>query len=89
VSYVKCESQLPAMRGHRDEAYLSMWRVRLDDKTRAQLATARKSAQYQAERRIALKPVNKSASAPAPAERLDLQCQALWSDTQRATQAKP
>jgi hypothetical protein len=87
VSYAKCEGQSPAMRGHRDEAYLSMWRVKLDDKGRAQLAAVRKSPDYQAERRRALRPAQKSASSAA-ASPLEQQCQALWAETQRGTQVK-
>ncbi len=87
VSYAKCEARFPSMRGHRDEAYLSLWRVQLDDKARAQLKAARSSPEYRAESRRALRPVDKSASATA-ASRLEQQCQALWAETQRVTKGK-
>ena len=85
VSYVKCESRYPDMRGHRDEAYLNLWRMKPDDKSRAQLAAVRKSASYQSERRRMLRAGAASAAASSP---LDQQCQALWAETQRAPKAK-
>jgi hypothetical protein len=75
------------MKGHRDDAYLSVWRTRADDKGRAQLAGVRKSAAYQAER----KRVQQAAAAgttPPASSPVDQQCQALWVETQRAMQAK-
>ncbi|HJW10278.1 MAG TPA: hypothetical protein VJ598_00740 [Albitalea sp.] len=83
VSYVKCESRYPDMRGHRDEAYLNLWRIKSDEKSRARLAAARKSASYLSERRRILR-----AGAPAASSPLDQQCQALWAESQRATKAK-
>jgi hypothetical protein len=40
ISYVQCEARYPEMRGHRDEAYLSLWRIKPDEKALAQLAAA-------------------------------------------------
>jgi len=86
-SYATCEAQIPAMKGHRDEAYLSLWRARADDKTRAQLAAVRQGAPYQAERKRVQEAAAKGAQPPASSP-LAQQCQALWSETQRALQAK-
>jgi hypothetical protein len=81
LSYAKCEAKYPQMRGARDEAYLSMWRVKLDDKSRAELATVRKSATYRAEsRRAQAEAAKKTEQASSP---LEQQCQALWSETLR------
>ena len=88
VSYTKCEASHPQMKGHRDEAYLALWRVKADDKARAELAAARKRADYQAERRHALQPPAKGASS-TDARRLEQQCQGLWAETQRTTKTTP
>jgi len=50
-SYVVCEATFPEMRGHRDEAYLSLWRAKADAANRAQLADVRKGAVYRARAR--------------------------------------
>jgi hypothetical protein len=83
LSYTKCEAKYPQMRGARDEAYLSMWRVKADDKARAELAAVRKSALYLAENRRIQQENSKKAAPPASADTLEQQCQALWSETQR------
>ena len=44
LSYAKCESLFPDMLGHRDEAYLNLWRIRSDDKSAARLAGVRSGA---------------------------------------------
>jgi hypothetical protein len=88
ISYTRCESQIPAMRGHRDEAYLSLWKVNLDDKLRAQLAAARQGATYQSERRRILQAGAERAAAAASSP-IEQQCQALWAEAQRAVKAKP
>jgi hypothetical protein len=80
-SYTKCEAKYPEMRGARDEAYLSMWRVKPDAKTRAELAATRKGAPYQTElRRVQQEDGKKSGQ---PDGTLEGQCQALWGETQR------
>jgi hypothetical protein len=79
-SYTKCEARFPEMRGARDEAYLSMWRVKADNKARAELAAVRKAAPYQSEtKRIQ----QEDAKRGAPPSTLEGQCQALWAETQR------
>ncbi len=88
VGYARCEARYPAMRGHRDEAYLSLWRVQVDDKARTQLKASRSSTEYRAESRRALRPSEKSASSTS-ASTLEQQCQALWAEAQRVTKGKP
>ena len=82
-SYVTCEAKFPAMRGHRDEAYLSLWRTKPDAEALGQLAQARKSKPYQAERARILQ----AAKGPAPqaSSPIEQQCQALWGEAQRAS----
>jgi hypothetical protein len=88
VSYTECESRYPDMRGHRDAAYLSLWRLKPDEKARARLAAVRKGSIYQAERRRVLQAAAQG-KAPAASSPLDQQCQALRAETQRALRAKP
>lgn len=88
VSYALCEQQIPQMRGRRDEAWLSLWRTRADDGHRADLAKARKSAAYAAERRRVLK-ARAAGNAPAASSPVDRQCQALWAETQRFARKQP
>jgi hypothetical protein len=75
--YAQCEKRDPAMRGHRDEVYASLYRLKLDDALTAQLAETRKSAPYKSERRRAAQTLTKNAAASGVQQRLDLQCQAL------------
>ena len=79
-SYTKCEAKFPEMRGARDEAYLSLWRVKADDKARAELAAVRKGTPYQSEaKRIQTEDTKKA----VPAGKLEGECRALWGETQR------
>ena len=87
ISYAKCEVQIPEMKGHRDEAYLSLWKARLDEKSRRELATARKGAVYQTERSSVLRAAAKGVAPPSSSP-LNQQCQALWSESQRVVKAK-
>jgi len=82
ISYVQCESRHADMRGRRDETYLAMWRVKPTDKARSDLATARRSGVYQAERRRVLDAVAKGA-APAASSPIEHQCQALRAEARR------
>jgi hypothetical protein len=88
ASYVECEARYPEMAGHRDEAYLSLWRVTLDPKSAARLAETRSAAAYKSERQRVTKAAAK-ASAPAASSPLDRQCRGLWGEYQRAPKAKP
>lgn len=87
ISYVKCETFHPDLRGQRDEAYLAMWRVKPTDKARADLAAARRSGIYQAERRRVLDATAKG-MAPAASSPVEHQCQALRNEARRARSAK-
>jgi|GEM_PF-1135284 len=75
--YDQCEKRDVAMRGHRDEVYASLYRLKLDDALRTELETTRKSAPYKSERRRATQTLAKNAAASDVQQRLDLQCQAL------------
>lgn len=88
VGYARCEQQIPEMRGRRDEAYLSLWRVQPDAATRARLEAVRRGAVYKAERQRVLK-IGAAAVAASAASPVEQQCQALWAETQRALKAKP
>jgi hypothetical protein len=91
VSYATCEAKFPSMRGQADEAYLSLWRVKLDDATRAQLTASRRSPAYKTERQRMLRHAAKAtspASAASNAATLDRECQALAAETQRVTKTK-
>jgi hypothetical protein len=87
LSYAGCESRFPDMRGRRDEAYLSLWRVKADEKSRAQLAEVRKGGIYQAERRR-VQQAAAQGHAPASSSPLEQQCQALRTETQRTMKAR-
>lgn len=76
--YAQCEKRHPEMRGHADAVYASVYRLKLDDALREQLAETRKSALYKSERRRASQSLTKSSAAASDvAQRLELQCQAL------------
>jgi len=75
--YAQCEKLDPAMRGHRDEVYASLYKLRLDDELRTQLEQTRKSAPYKSERRRAQQALAKSAAASDVRHRLEQQCMAL------------
>ncbi len=85
VSYVNCESQFPVMRGHGDEAYLNLWRIKLDEQSRAQLAKVRASAAYQSEKQRAVRAAPKTAAAAASSP-ISRECQGLWGEYQRTSQ---
>lgn len=88
LSYGRCEQQIPAMRGRRDDAWLSLWRARADDAHRAELAKARQSAAYVAERKRVQK-AQAAGAAPASSSPVDQQCDALWAETQRMSAKRP
>jgi hypothetical protein len=82
VGYAQCEQRFEHMRGHRDEAYAGLYRLKLDARTREQLAAARKSAEYKSASRSAAQTLAKDKSADLD-QRLDQQCQALWREANR------
>ena len=86
TSYVECETSMPAMKGHRDEAYLNLWRIPPDEKALARLAKLRADPAYVAEKQRAAKaPTGASAPASGVVQR---QCRGLWSEHQRAASEK-
>jgi hypothetical protein len=88
LGYQQCETLYPHMRGHRDEAYLSLWKVTSDAKSRAQLTAARKGATYQAERRRVMQAAAKGA-APSASGPIEQQCRGLWTEAQRRQKTAP
>jgi hypothetical protein len=85
-SYVECEASNPEMKGHRDEAYLDLWHIPPDDKSRARLAKLRADPAYAAEKqRVAKAPAAASAAASSVLQR---QCRGLWAEHQRAATTK-
>jgi hypothetical protein len=85
-SYVECEASNPEMKGQRDEAYLDLWHIPPDDKSRARLAKLRADPAYAAEKQRAAKaPTAASAAASSVVQR---QCRALWAEHQRAASTK-
>lgn len=85
--YIVCEAKNPAMKGQRDEAYLSLWKVKPDPKARLELAAARKTASYRSEQAKVQKRDAKDA-APAASSPIEQQCQALWAETQGTAKKK-
>jgi len=80
VGYARCEALTSQMAGHRDEAYLSLWRVKVTDKARADLAALRRGKVYQAEYPRAVARLEKKKSVDTD-QRLKQQCQATWAQT--------
>ena len=88
TSYATCEARYPEMAGHKDEAYLGLWRIKLDPKSTARLTEIRASADYKAERKVVAKGAAKPAASAASGA-LDRQCRGLWGEFQRTSKAKP
>jgi hypothetical protein len=86
VGYARCEAKFAEMKGHRDAAYLAVYRVKADDKSLARLAALRRTAEYQKGRKAALASAAR-APAKAASSPIEQQCQALWAETQRARAA--
>lgn len=82
VSYVRCEATFPEMKGHRDDAYLSLWRMKPGPKTTARLTEIRNSATYKSEQRLAMRQAT-SAGDPSAAKALERQCKGLWGEMQK------
>jgi hypothetical protein len=87
LSYGKCESRFPYMQGHKDEAYLNLWRIGADARSLGRLAQVRSGAPYKAERArvvsASAKPATQAASSP-----LERQCQGLWAEFERTAKAR-
>jgi hypothetical protein len=86
VSYLRCEASFPEMKGHRDDAYLSLWHIKPGPKPTARLAEIRSSATYKSEQRVATR---QAASASEPAVKtLERECKGLWGEMQRTAPPK-
>lgn len=81
LGYAKCEARFEHMKGHADDAYLALWKIKADDKQRAELARQRSTPRYREERSKALKTMAKPS--PALDDKLNKQCSATWSELQR------
>ena len=81
LGYARCEARFEQMKGQRDEAYLALWKVKPDDKARAELARARKTPKYKEARSAALKTQDNKPS-PELEEKLRHQCTATWNEAQ-------
>jgi hypothetical protein len=89
AGFAQCEKNYPDMRGQGDQAYASVYRLKLDDTLRATLDETRRSASYKDERRRAAKNLAKSTGASDVTERLQLQRQALQREINKtAAQAR-
>ena len=84
AGYAQCEKKHPEMLGRGDQAYASLYRLRLDDALRTTLAESRRSTQYKTERRRAAQNLSRSVAASDVSERLELQCQALQREIAKA-----
>jgi hypothetical protein len=76
AGYAKCEQKFEYMRGHADEAYLGLWKIKADEKGLARLAALRKKPAYQKEKQAAVKAMEKPT--PEVEGKLNQQCQATW-----------
>jgi hypothetical protein len=86
ASYIGCEARYPEMTGHRDAAYLSLWRITPDAKSAARLAETRAAADYKSERQRVTKSAAKP-PAPGASSPLERQCRGLWGEYQRVPKA--
>ena len=87
VSYVRCEASFPEMKGHRDDAYMSLWRMKPGPKTTARLAEVRSSATYKSEQRLAKRDAA-GASGPDAVKALEQQCRGLWGEMKKTPKPK-
>ena len=87
VSYGRCETSYPEMKGHRDEAYLSLWRAEPNEKTNKRLADARATEPYKTEKKRA---ASKAAqpSSPEAVKALEQQCRGLWGEMAKMPKRK-
>ena len=84
LSYVTCEAQIPQMKGHRDETYLSLYRIKPDAGTLARMAKVRGSADYEAEKKRAAQVVARATPVASSASNsIQRECTALWGESQR------
>lgn len=87
LGFAKCEARFPHMKGHTDEAYLALWKIKADDRQRAALAKQRKSAKYREEREKARKAM--APDGPQAEDKIRNQCEATWSEALRNKPSAP
>ena len=80
AGYARCEQKFEQMRGHADEAYLGVYKLKVDEKNRGRLAELRKKPAYAAEKAKADKRLRKPSAEVD--KKLDQQCQATWGQVQ-------
>jgi hypothetical protein len=81
LGYARCEARYPYMQGFRDETYLSMWRIKANPKSMADLAKLRSGAAYRSEKQRAAQTAK--GAVPAASSPVERECQALWAERQR------
>ena len=87
VSYVRCESSFPEMKGHRDDAYMSLWRMKPGPTTSTRLAEVRSSSTYKSEQRLAKREAA-GANGPDAVKTLEQQCRGLWGEMKKTPKPK-
>ena len=87
VSYVRCEASFPEMKGHRDDAYMSLWRMKPGPTTATRLAEVRSSATYKSEQRLAKREAA-GANGPDAVKALEQQCKGLWGEMKKTPKPK-
>jgi hypothetical protein len=87
VSYVRCEASFPEMKGHRDDAYMSLWRMKPGPKTASRLAEVRSSPTYKSEQRLAKREAA-DATGPDAVKTIEQQCRGLWGEMQKTPKPK-
>ncbi|MBX3622104.1 MAG: hypothetical protein KF891_19220 [Rhizobacter sp.] len=87
IGFARCEAMYPDMKGHADEAYLALWKIKADDKRRADLDKLRKTAKYRQARSQAQKEMDKKG--PQPEAKVRTQCEATWAEALRNKPAAP
>jgi len=87
VSYVRCEASFPEMKGHRDDAYMGLWRMKPGPTTATRLAEVRSSATYKSEQRLAKREAA-GANGPDAVKALEQQCKGLWGEMKKTPKPK-
>ena len=87
VSYVRCEASFPEMKGHRDDAYMSLWRMKPGPTTATRLAEVRSSSTYKSEQRLAKREAA-GANGPDAVKALEQQCRGLWGEMKKTPKPK-
>lgn len=88
AGYARCEALDARMKGHRDDAYLAIYRVVPDQKAHERLAALRRAPEYRKEQRAAQQPAAAKPAASGASSPLSHQCQALWAQVQRVAAPK-